>query len=232
MNSEQAPSTSGHAHHHVHDPDADITKMYTREYWDERYGSAEMIWSGNVNPHLGATASDLSPGTALDVGSGEGGDAIWLAANGWQVTGVDVSVVALERAAARATAAGKEIAGRISWQPADVLSWDPAPERFDLVSAQFMHLPRPALESLHQRLASAVRPGGTLLIVGHHPSDLDTSMGRPHVPDIMFTAEQMATVLNPDDWEVATGAPERQAVDPDGHTIMIRDAVLRAVRRN
>jgi SAM-dependent methyltransferase len=229
MSNEQAP---GHVHGHaVDDSGTDIMNMYTPEYWDDRYRSADMIWSGHVNPHLAATASGLRPGTALDVGCGEGGDAIWLAEHGWQVTGIDVSVVALDRAAARATELGDDIAKPITWRFADVLSWDPSPEQYDLVSAQFIHLPHPTLESLHQRLAAAVRPGGTLLVVGHHPSDLETSMGRPRLAHLMFTAEQMASVLDPRDWDITTTAPGRRAADPDGRTITIRDAVLHAVRR-
>ena len=222
-------ATSG-VRSHDHTPDLEV--MFTQEFWDDRYRSADRIWSGNANPHLVAGVTDLAPATALDVGSGEGADAIWLASRGWRVTGIDVSGVALGRAAERATEAGAEVAERITWQQADVLTWDPAPLRFDLVSAQFMHLPRPALESLHRRLAAAVRPGGTLLIVGHHPSDLETSMGRPHLPDLMFTAEQIAATLDPDDWHiVVAGAPQRQTVDPEGRTITIRDAVLHAIRR-
>jgi SAM-dependent methyltransferase len=230
MTSEHA---SGHVHHRpVDDAGADTLSMYTPEFWDDRYRSADMIWSGHVNPNLAATASNLSPGTALDVGCGEGGDAIWLAEHGWHVTGIDISVVALDRAAARAAQVGHEVAGRITWQFADVLSWDPAPQQFDLVSAQFIHLPRPVIESLHQRLAAAVRPGGTLLVVGHHPSDRETSIERPRIADIMFTAEQMAIDLDPADWaDITTTSPERQATDPEGRTITIRDAVLRAVRR-
>jgi thioredoxin reductase/SAM-dependent methyltransferase len=224
-----------HTAHHVstggHDLPPDISVLFTPEFWDERYSSSDRIWSGNANPHLIATATDLVPATALDVGSGEGADAIWLASQGWRVTGVDVSNVALDRAAKQAAEAGAEIADRITWQQADVLSWDPAPLQFDLVSAQFIQLPRPALESLHRQLAAAVRPGGTLLIVGHHPSDLETSIRRPHFPDLMFTAEQIAATLDPDDWHIVATAPERQAVDPDGRTITIHDAVLRAVRR-
>jgi SAM-dependent methyltransferase len=225
-----------HTHEHTHDSVPDLGTMFTQEFWDERYRSADRIWSGRANPHLVTTATDLAPATALDVGSGEGADVIWLASRGWRVTGVDVSQVALDRAAARAAEAGPEIADRITWQRADVFSsdpafsWDPAPQRFDLVSAQFMQMPQPALEALHRRLAAAVRPGGTLLIVGHHPSDLETNIGRPHLPELMFTAEQVAGVLDPDEWHIVTAEPERPAVAPDGSSITIRDAVLRAVR--
>lgn len=218
----------GHAAGHDHGEEI----KFTREFWDERYGSKERIWSGNANPQLVDTVTGLAPGSALDVGSGEGADAIWLAAQGWRVTGIDVSVVALDRAAGQAAEAGAEIAERITWQQADVFTWDPAPAQFDLVSAQFMHLPQPTLSALHRRLAAAVRPGGTLLIVGHHPSDMETTMLRHKNPELLFTAEQVAATLDSEDWDiVAVVSPERQATDPEGNSITIHDAVLRAVRR-
>jgi thioredoxin reductase/SAM-dependent methyltransferase len=202
-------------------------RVGTQDFWDKRYESGERIWSGKPNLQLVATATDLPPGTALDVGSGEGADAIWLASRGWQVTGVDLSQVALDRAAGHATEAGVDV----TWHQVDAISWDPAPARYDLVSAQFVHLPRTARDALHRRLAAAVRPGGTLLIVGHHPSDLHTTMGRPRLPHLMFTAEEIAAVLDPSAWDFTTSAPERTATGPYGQTITVRDAVLRAVRR-
>jgi SAM-dependent methyltransferase len=206
--------------------------MWTQEFWDARYRSAATIWSGNPNPQLVAQVAGLLPGTALDVGCGEGADAIWLAEQGWQVTGVDVSTVALDRAAERAANAGAAVAGRITWQQVDILSWDPAPRQFDLVTAQFMHLPRLPREAIHRRLAAGVRPGGTLLIVGHHPSDLETSLGRPNLPDLFFTADQVAASLDPDHWQViVVAAPARQTLDPEGRPITIHDAVMHATRR-
>lgn len=215
-----------------HDHASDLSQMYTQEFWDARYRTADTIWSGNPNPHLVTQVADISAGSALDVGCGEGADAIWLAAHGWQVTGIDVSTVALERAAEQAANAGAEIADRITWQQADILSWDPAPAQFDLVSAQFIHLPGPIRQTVYRRLAAAVRPGGSLLIVGHHPSDLETSIGRPNLPDLFFTADQIAAALDPDDWQVIiAAAPERETLDPDGRSVTIRDAVVHAVRR-
>jgi SAM-dependent methyltransferase len=215
-----------------HDHSSDYSAMFTQEFWDARYRTADKIWSGNPNPHLVAQVADLSSGSALDVGCGEGADAIWLAAHGWQVTGIDVSTVALDRAAERAADAGREISDRMTWQQADILVWDPAPQQFDLVSAQFIHLPGLARQAVHRRLAAAVRPGGSLLIVGHHPSDLETSVGRPNLPDLFFTADQVAAALDPDDWQIiVAAAPERQTLDPEGRSVTIRDAVLHAVRR-
>jgi hypothetical protein len=80
-------------------------------------------------------------------------------------------------------------------------------------------------------MAAAVRPGGTLLIVGHHPSDLETTVGRWNLPGFLFTAEEIAATLDPDDWRiVVAAAPARQAADPDGRPVTIHDAVLRAER--
>ena len=115
-----------------------------------------------------------------------------MASHGWTVTAIDISQVALDRSAA--------IAGDlpVSWELRDVLTWDPGRDRFDLVSAQFMHLPSAELRDLHRRLAAAVRPGGTLLVVGHHPSDHgSTKIQRPDRADLLFTAEDVGVTLDP-----------------------------------
>jgi SAM-dependent methyltransferase len=215
---------------HHHSPDV---VQFTQEFWDERYRSAGKVWSGQPNPQLVAQTADLAPGEALDVGSGEGADAIWLARHDWTVTAVDVSAVALERAAGYAAAAGDEVAQRIAWRREDLRSWDPGTKRFDLVSAQFMYLQEAELESLHRRLAAAVRPGGTLLVVGHHPDDLHANVGRKGEPDMFWSAEELAaTALDPRDWEVLIAeAIARPATDLDGRPVTVKDTVLRAARR-
>ena len=95
---------------------------------------------------------------------------------------------------------------------------------------QFLHLPGDDRQSVHRRLAAAVRPGGTFLVVSHHPVDMVT-MHRPYPLDVCPTGEDMATVLDPAEWAVETGDPERQVTDSDGTVVAIRDAVVRAVRR-
>jgi SAM-dependent methyltransferase len=215
-----------------HDHSLDDAVHFTQEFWDDRYRSAHRLWSGEPNPQLVAQAADLPAGEALDVGSGEGADAIWLAARGWTVTAVDVSAVALERAAQHFAARGDRVAGRISWQREDLLTWEPGPHRFDLVSAQFMYLPSPALERMHARLAVAVRPGGTLLIVGHHRDDLEANVGRPGPRHMFWCAEQLASALDPDEWEVQVATSiGRTATDLDGQPVTVKDTVLRAARR-
>jgi SAM-dependent methyltransferase len=204
---------------------------FDEAFWNERYRSADALWSGNPNRYLVSEASDLRPGTVLDVGCGEGADALWLAGRGWRVTGVDLSTVALERAARHAAEAGPGMAARIDWVHADLIGWDPGVARYDLVSSQYLHLPPEVREALFRALAGAVAPGGTLLIVGHHPSDLQTTMPRPPMPELFFTGEDIVALLHAGDWKVITDeAPQRSAPDPDGHPVMIRDTVFRARR--
>ncbi|MBB2944302.1 thioredoxin reductase/SAM-dependent methyltransferase [Actinoplanes lutulentus] len=208
-----------------------ISTMFEEDAWEERYRGKDAIWSGRPNPQLVAEATDLSAGRALDVGSGEGADAVWLAQRGWQVTAADISTVALGRAAGHAKSAG--VADRITFSHADLRQEAPAAASYDLVSAQFMHLPPQARQELYAHLAGAVAPGGTLLIVGHHPSDLVTTVGRMHFPDMLFTGEQIAATLDPSLWEiVAAEARPRPHTDPEGREITIHDAVLVARRRN
>jgi SAM-dependent methyltransferase len=215
---------------HRHD-ELDVTTLHTAAFWDERYGSADQIWSGRPNQRLVENVSGRAPGSALDIGCGEGADAIWLAGEGWTVTAVDVSAVALQRAARHAAAAGPDVAARIAWRREDLREWTPEPESYDLVSEQFLHLPSALRIRQHERFAAAVRPGGMLLVVGHHPGDNDT-MQRPHPADLFFTAEEEAGRLSPLEWDVSATTPTRPWRDPDGNRVTISDAVVRAVRRS
>ncbi len=214
-------------HSHRHDWSAGELPVMDEAFWNARYREADAIWSGRPNPQLISEATDLPPGSALDVGCGEGADAIWLAEQGWRVTAADISPVALGRAAVHAEAAG--VADRITWLQVDLTA--EIPTGFDLVTAQFMHLPLPQVDVLQRRLAAAVNPGGTLLVVGHDPSDMGTTMPRPQIPDMYYTGPDVADRLDAGGWEVLVAeARPRPAVDPDGRTITIHDAVLKARR--
>ena len=201
-----------------------------RDFWEQRYSASDRVWSGDPNPQLVTEASELTAGTALEVGAGEGADSLWLASQGWSVTAVDISSVALDKGRAEAEARDAEAAARITWTQADLTEgWTP-PDRYDLVSAQFMHLPPEDRLPLYEQLAAAVIPGGHLLIVGHHPDDMHSSMHRPRVGSMYFTAEQLAAELG-EGWQVlrADRRP-RDTVDPEGRPAVIHDAVLLARR--
>ncbi|WP_336707901.1 class I SAM-dependent methyltransferase [Oerskovia sp. USHLN155] len=209
----------GHQQHH-HD----------QAFWDERYGSAASVWSGNPNPQLVREVADLPAGSALEVGAGEGADAVWLARQGWRVVGLDVSPVALAKAAAHADAVSAEVAERIEWRQADLVGWEPGDERFDLVTAHFMHLPADLRRQVFPRLAQAVAPGGRLLVVGHHPEDHET-VRREFDEHFFYTGDDLLSELDLDGWTVETNdAPTREMLDAEGRPATIRDTVLR-VRR-
>jgi SAM-dependent methyltransferase len=211
-----------------HDRDAD--QMFGVDFWDERYRSSGRVWSGNPNPQLVAEVTGRPPGLALDVGCGEGADAIWLAQAGWRVVGTDISGVALERAARHADDTDPAAAARIEWRQADLLAQPPGPDSFDLVSAQFIQLPPDRRNPLFAALAAAVRDGGMLLIVGHHPSDLDAGVPRPPMPELFYTPEELAASLD-GSWTVRTcAARPRPATTPDGAEVTIHDTVLAATR--
>lgn len=194
------------------------------EDWDERYGSEEQLFSGAVNGALATEAPSLQPGRALDVGCGEGADAIWLAARGWEVTGTDISQLALDRARATADAAGIEV----TWHQADVAVDPPKPEAYDLVSVFYPALRHRPDDAAIRALIDAVAPGGTLLVVGH---DVD-SMKHHHVgfdPDDYVQPPDVAGRLG-DGWTIEVD-DVRPRVRPPGHDGPdIPDRVLRARR--
>jgi SAM-dependent methyltransferase len=209
---------------------ADGAPVFGEAFWDERYQSAGRVWSGRPNPQLVAGVTGRSPGRALDVGCGEGADAIWLAQAGWTVVAADISGVALRRAGQHARDTGPAAAARIEWLRADLLATPPAPGSFDLVSAQYMQLPPEQRTRLFRALAAAVRSGGMLLIVGHHPSDLSAGVPRPPMPELFYPPEEVAGLLDAS-WQVrACAARPRPAATPDGAEVTVHDTVLTAIR--
>lgn len=223
-----------HDHHHSRRADeaARLHQDFGQRFWEQQYRDRTGHHPGDPNEQLVAEVSGLATGTALDAGCGEGRDAIWLASRGWHVTAVDFSPTALRRARERAAAASPGVAHLIAWVPADLTVWTPERDSFDLVTAQYVHVPAASSELLVSQLAAAVAPGGTLLIVGHHPSDLTTTMARGTAPELYLTAEQVLATLEPDRWEVAVAeARPHRARDPEGHEVNLREAVLRARKR-
>ena len=199
-------------------------EMFEPESWEERYAGEEKVWSGNPNPQLVAEASRLSPGTALDVGCGEGGDVIWLAERGWTVTGADFSANGLARAKRHAEDAG--VADRTSWGQVDARTFDAGGRQFDLVTCHFLHTPDGSMVEVAGRLATAVAPGGHLLVVGHAPSEVFARHGHH---DAMFLASDLVPGL-PDDFEPVIVEQRPRSVVRDGEQVDIDDSTLLARR--
>lgn len=203
-----------------------------RESYDELYRSTPAVWSGDANRQLVVEAAELPPGRALDAGCGEGGDALWLAERRWQVTAVDFSPVALERAAAAARARG--LADRVEWVHADLDRWTPPEGRFDLVTAHYLHASWSDRASVFRRLAAAVVPGGTLLVVGHqHGQAEEHGHHHAHDPDVLYRAEDVAAVLDPAEWEdVVAETRDRDPGAAERTGNPVPDTVLVARRRS
>jgi hypothetical protein len=139
--------------------------------------------------------------------------------------------VALDRAALHARDSDPVAAARIEWRRADLLLRPPEADTFDLVSAQFMQLPPEPRAQLFGALAASVRVGGTLLVVGHHPSDMTSGVHRPPMPEVFYTSDDVAGLLD-GMWEVVVSESRpRSASMPDGVEATIHDAVMVATRR-
>jgi len=193
-----------------------------RARWDERHAARDPIESHEPDPTLVEACAQLAPGRALDLGSGDGRNAIWLAGRGWRVTAVDFSSVALERARARAEAAGVAV----DWRQEDLLAWQPEAEAFDLVTLVFIHLPGDERRAVYAGAAAAVAPGGTLLVVAHDRSNIEHGVGGPQDPDVLVTPAEIVADL-PAGYEVERAETVRRGSDPGPVPI---DAVVRARR--
>lgn len=202
-----------------------------QQVWEAHYGERDRVWSGRVNVRLAELVESMTPGRALDLGCGEGADAIWLAEHGWRVTAVDISQTALDRAAADAAARG--LADRIDFQRHDLDATLPDGV-FELVSAQFLHSPVPLDRArLLRRAADAVAPGGTLMVVDHGAAPPWTPKPDHHHHEFP-SADEVVASLNLEDsqWDrVRVAAVERDALGPAGQQAILADNVMILLRR-
>jgi 2-polyprenyl-3-methyl-5-hydroxy-6-metoxy-1,4-benzoquinol methylase len=181
--------------------------------WDDRYASAPLVWSSTPNALFAEVTASLPPGRALDIAAGEGRNALWLAQRGWQVTAIDFSRVAIDKARARAAAAGLAV----DWQVADVTVTAFGSQAYDLVAVLYLHLPPGEMRDVLVRAAAAVAPGGTLFVLGHDRDNLEHGCGGPQDPTILHTTDSLAeatTELTPLRLEqVRRPTPEGDAID-------------------
>ena len=208
--------------------DDEAAALFEPHGWEERYAGAGQVWSGNPNAQLVAEASKLTPGTALDVGCGEGGDVIWLAQQGWQVTGADFSTNGLARAARHAEEAG--VAERTDWWQVDARTFDADSRTWDLVTTHFLHPQEGEMEDIVRRLATAVAPGGHLLVVAHAPSEHMFANHPEKQRKAMFLASDLVPAL-PDGLEAVVVEQRPRTVTREGRTFEIDDSTLLAHRR-
>lgn len=204
------------------------------DFWEQRYAGTAPVWSGRVNPTLAAVVGEFTAGRALDLGCGEGGDAIWLAENGWDVTGIDLSPTAIDRA--RTAARERGVDERTRFIAADLATHLAANEHnpsgsatYDLVTASFLQspvaLPRTQILSA---ASDVVAPGGRLLIVGHAAAPSWAPPGHAHGMEFPTPEGDLAALdLDPDRWHtLICEVRERPATAPDGAPAVLLDSVV------
>ena len=202
-------------------------------FWDDRYGGTEFVWTTEPNRFLAEAVQHFEPGRALDLACGEGRNAVWLATQGWDVTGVDFSRVGLDKAAVLADVNGVSC----TWLQADLAEWEPAERdpdgEWDLVVVCYLQVPDDVRRRAVGAAARAVAPGGTLFVVGHDLRNLTEGVGGPQDPSVLYTAadlEEDVDASGANDLQVTRAERvHRPVVTDDGERVAI-DCVLQAER--
>jgi SAM-dependent methyltransferase len=197
-----------------------------RDEWNRRYAGRELLWTAAPNRFLVAEAAGLTAGRALDLACGEGRNAVWLAEQGWTVTGVDFSDVALRKARGLAAASGVDV----RWVAADLLAYHPEPQAYDLVLLFYLQVPAAERRPIVRAAAGGVAPGGTLLLVAHDLSNLEDGHGGPQEPAVLYTADDVAADLAGTGLRVERAERVRRPVQGAAEEHVALDALVRALR--
>ena len=195
-----------------------------REDWDRRYHGTELLWTAEPNRFVATELQGLPPGRALDLGAGEGRNAVWLAERGWRVTAVDFSSVALDKGRGLAQARGVSV----DWVSADLRGYRPEPAAYDLVLVAYLHLLPAERAAVLCGAATALARHGTLLVVGHDLANLAEGVGGPQDPAVLYTPEAIAAELT--GLEVGRAERVRRPVDTDAGTSEAVDTLVLATR--
>ena len=213
-----------------------------RQKWDKRHSGTEIVWSAEPNRQLVCEVKGLVPGRALDVACGQGRNALWLAEMGWQVVAIDFSSVAVARGQQIAAARGigqderstvpapvpesglepvLEPVLEIDWLVADVCRYRPQPGYFDLVIVMYLHMPWSEMQLALDHAATAVGPGGSMVIIGHDRSNLELGHGGPRDPAVLYSADQVSTALvaTIPDATIVKAEPVERHIEPAGDRV-------------
>ncbi len=200
-----------------------------RDVWNERYGAADLVWHAAPNQFLPPEVADRPAGRAVDLAAGEGRNALWLAEQGWTVTGVDFSDVGLAKAARLAADRGVEV----EWVLADLLRWE-ADRPYDLVIQFYLQLPADERRAVNAAAARAVAPGGVFLAVGHDLVNLTEGYGGPQSPAVLATPDDVVDDLRAagvDDLEIVRSERVTRRVSTEEGERVAIDLLVRAERR-
>ena len=204
--------------------------------WNDRYAQADLVWPTSPNRWVVNELGGHMPGRALDLGCGEGRNAIWLADQGWSVTAVDFAAKALDKARARAAALTAEGASLdITWTQADLFTYEPPAGSYDLVLVTYVQLVDYERRELVRRCVQALAAGGTLLIVGHDTTNLAEGYGGPQDASVLFTGadveQDLQDFIGSGALTVERSGRVAREVETDDGAVVAWDALFRARRR-
>lgn len=178
------------------------------EIWNERYASKDYVWTIKVNQFVEANLASLEPGTAIDLGAGEGRNAVWLASLGWKVAAVDYSPVGLEKG--RRLAADHGVEDKIEFIEGDAVVWEPA-QPVDLVVLAYLQLPEDQRAAVLEHAARWLRPGGTVFVIAHDASNVADGYGGPPTTAVCYSVEECVAAFS--GLEVTTAEVAERRVD-------------------
>ncbi|MEZ5098137.1 MAG: class I SAM-dependent methyltransferase [Nocardioides sp.] len=199
--------------------------------WDARYAATGLVWSAEPNQFVAHECADLPPGRAVDLAAGEGRNAIWLARQGWRVTAVDFSQVALDK--------GRQLAGNstVDWVCADATSWQG--EGYDLAVVAYLQLAAAQRAAAVRNAFDALAAGGSFLFVAHDSSNLTEGHGGPQDPSVLMSAEDVLADLDGRSYDVVRAGRVERVVpgspEPGPHSTgedrVAYDVLVRLTRR-
>jgi len=200
-------------------PGTEKKPTYDEAFWEQLWSKTlreqgDKVAQRPPNASLVSIASSLTPGRALDAGCGHGAETLWLAAHGWSVTAVDFSASALTKGRALADAIGADVAARIDWQQGDLATWPVPRGHFDLVLCIFVHIAG-SVPDFVRRMAEAVAPNGTLLLVGYRPND-NAPTGSPVPSQTQVSLEEARSALEPKSWQIVMSEERPRTHGPAG----------------
>jgi ubiquinone/menaquinone biosynthesis C-methylase UbiE len=191
--------------------------------WNSKYSASERLWSWEPNQFVAEELADLPAGKALDLAAGEGRNALWLANRGFQVTAIDFSDIAIERAREADTDS------KVNWVVADVLSCELDEAGYDLVLLSYLQLPADKMRAVLERAREALAPGGTLLLIGHDVRNLEEGTGGPQSAEVLYSPQDIVAAL--EGLDIARAETVERVVKKESGTSVALDCLVRAVRK-
>ncbi|MCP3973832.1 MAG: redoxin family protein [bacterium] len=201
-------------------------KADARASWNERYEAAAALYGAEPNQFIAAELSGLSPRRVLDLGCGQGRNSVWLAAQGHQVTGLDISDVGIAHGNELAAAVGVGV----DFRAVDVVNdWEPD-EEYDVVILSYLQLPQDMRRRAHAKAITALAPGGTLVLVAHHTDNLEQGVGGPPMPEVLFSESELAEDFA--ELDIKRNKKVLRDVEREGELRVAHDILVRAIKRS